>query len=774
MGERGPESIPDPLPAEAALDAHATQRLDSVVAPPAGAAGPDARQWIPGYQILGEIHHGGQGFVFKAVQKSTKRVVAVKVLTGGNRAGEAARRRFEREIDLAASLRHANIVTVFDSGITQDRYYYAMEYISGVPLDQYVSTHALDRRATLELFRKVCEAIDYAHRHGVIHRDLKPGNILVDADGEPHVLDFGLAKAAGANVLSDGFPVTVSNEFIGTLAYASPEQVRGDASRIDTRSDVYALGVVLYRLFTGKHPHKLEGDFKEVFAEITEGVPERPSKVRADVAADLETVILRAMAKDPARRYQSASEFIDDIECLLSGEPISAKRDSLTYLLSWRGRRLARRNRILTCIAAAALTIALAVYGGTELMYKWTEPNRTFERLAMTGTGSTGPIAELEDVRLITFDDTARLEQLAATEGLEGVSIEQGGQVSFRRLHGRLMEKLAVSGAACVVWDVMFRQRSEFDESFVAGARALRETGIPVVVPVPDWERDASGMPALSPVIAPAVRWGTAAADLSGRTAWRVHVVHQRKSEEARMSLSLAALAASRHPESEVDIVLELDTEALELRYWRRHPEVPQARQWLGSAERVPLSRLRLEPEAIENQGIEAGDIVGHLVLDLPANEVFDAGTVKYEDVFSAPPADLRTWFSGRTVVIGNFLPGVDRHMTPDGRELGGCHAQLVAINALLQSKIIRLARAREISAILLLCVFGGAAVYLSLRNRRVAMGAVISASILMLIAASVVAYRVNGYLCPPVAPALALLLGATMAAVVRHVVRQV
>ena len=197
---------------------------------------------IEGYELLREIHRGGQGVVYKAVQKATKRTVALKVLLEGPYASPRQRHRFEREIDLVASLQHPNIVTVYDSGVTHDgRHYFAMEYIHGLSLDAYLSDKALTVDETLLLFQQICAAVNYAHQRGVIHRDLKPANIRIDSNGKPHILDFGLAKAAGAS-LADGAPVTVTGEFMGTLAYASPEQTQGDPHLIDIRTDVYSLG----------------------------------------------------------------------------------------------------------------------------------------------------------------------------------------------------------------------------------------------------------------------------------------------------------------------------------------------------------------------------------------------------------------------------------------------------------------------------------------------------------------------------------------------------
>ena len=202
---------------------------------------------IPGYRILKELHRGGQGVVYQALQESTKRKVALKVMLEGPFAGAASKRRFEREIELVGSLDHPGIVPIFDSGVAHGRFYYAMRYVRGESLSQYVHGRALSVDDTLGLFVKVCDAVDHAHQRGVIHRDLKPANILVDDDGQPHIVDFGLARIGGPDSERDrSLLISVTGQIMGTLAYMSPEQAAGRSDQVDMRSDVYALGVVLY------------------------------------------------------------------------------------------------------------------------------------------------------------------------------------------------------------------------------------------------------------------------------------------------------------------------------------------------------------------------------------------------------------------------------------------------------------------------------------------------------------------------------------------------
>ncbi|MCA9290356.1 MAG: serine/threonine protein kinase [Phycisphaerales bacterium] len=316
---------------------------------------------VPGYDIEAQIAAGGQGVVYLAVQNTTHRRVAIKVLSHVYAASSTRVRRFEREIEVVAALRHPNIVTVFDSGLTVDgRLFYAMEYIDGTPLNTTSAPAGSERSSTLVRFITIARAVTHAHRSGVIHRDLKPANILIDESGEPRIVDFGLAKVTDPDA-AGGATLTVTGEFMGTLAYSSPEQVSGNPDLIDIRTDVYALGVILYEMLTGRLPYEVTGSMADIVRTITEEEPVPPSMLVPGIDADLEIIVLKALSKDPERRYQSAEAMADDLDRYRAGAPINARRDSTWYVF----RKTLRRHRLPVALATLAMVV---VVGFTVLM----------------------------------------------------------------------------------------------------------------------------------------------------------------------------------------------------------------------------------------------------------------------------------------------------------------------------------------------------------------------------------------------------------------------
>jgi WD40 repeat protein len=320
-----------------------------------------ARTRIGGYTIVQTLGTGGMGIVYVAEQERPRRTVALKLIKAAV-ATRALVRRFEHEAEVLGRLQHPGIAQIFEAGFAEletlpgiQLPYIAMELVRGVPLLDYVRSHGSTTRDRLELIARTCDAVHHAHQRSVIHRDLKPLNILVDELGQPKVLDFGIARVADAERHA-GSMHTAEGQIIGTLAYMSPEQVEAGPAGIDVRSDVYALGVILYQLLAGRLPLDLAGKSVPEAARIVRDVqPARLSTIDRALRGDVETMVHRAIEKDRARRYQSAAELASDIRRFLAGLPIDAKRDSAAYVL---GTHIRRHALLVTIGAAVVLALA--------------------------------------------------------------------------------------------------------------------------------------------------------------------------------------------------------------------------------------------------------------------------------------------------------------------------------------------------------------------------------------------------------------------------------
>jgi tetratricopeptide (TPR) repeat protein/tRNA A-37 threonylcarbamoyl transferase component Bud32 len=306
------------------------------------------------YRVLHLIGEGGMGTVYKVEQDRPHRIVALKVIRPGLQSEELLRR-FERESEVLARLHHPGVAQIFEVGTADagsgPQPYFAMEFIKGAPLHEYARTHGLNTRQRLELVAKVCDAVEHAHQRGIIHRDLKPGNVLVDESGQPKVLDFGVARATDSDARATR--QTDVGQLIGTLAYMSPEQVLGDPLELDTRSDVYALGVILFELLADRLPYELGANLLDSVRAIREEDPARLSSISRSYRGDVETIVAKALEKDRTRRYSSASALAADIRRYLSDEPITARPASTTYQLQ----KFARRHRALVTAAAVIVVV---------------------------------------------------------------------------------------------------------------------------------------------------------------------------------------------------------------------------------------------------------------------------------------------------------------------------------------------------------------------------------------------------------------------------------
>lgn len=324
-------------------------------------------EFIRDYRIVREIGRGGMGIVYEAEQPNPRRRVAIKVLHPSLGTDGRIERMFRREATVLGRLKHPGIAAVFEAGRAPDgRSFFTMELVNGTSLTAYATQHSLSIRERLRLFKRVCDAIAYAHQRGVIHRDLKPSNILVvAADGEmqPKILDFGLAKILEAG--DAGMAVTAVTEegrIQGTLPYMSPEQVRGELQDVDVRSDVYSLGVVLHELLCGKLPYPIDRlRLAEAARTICETAPAKLSTINPQLRGDIETIVLKALQKEPARRYAGVSALGEDIERMLADQPILARPPTLSYQLNRLVARHKAASALVATIAALLVTFSISI-----------------------------------------------------------------------------------------------------------------------------------------------------------------------------------------------------------------------------------------------------------------------------------------------------------------------------------------------------------------------------------------------------------------------------
>jgi len=309
------------------------------------------------YELLEEIGRGGQGVVYRARQKSLNRTVALKVIGLGQWATQAHLKRFRREAEAAASLDHPGIVPIHEVGEREGSCYFSMKLVEGGKLDEIVKREPIPIRRAVELIAKVARTVHYAHEHGILHRDIKPGNILLDAKGEPHLTDFGLAR-----LLETKSSVTHTMDVLGTPSYIAPEQASGHNEQLTSAADVYGLGAVFYELLTG-HPPFAGGTTYETVRLVLETEPRQPRLLNRKVDRELSTICLKCLEKDPKRRYSSALVLAEDLEHWLKHEPIRAKRSGfLTHARKWVQRKPAIAALIAALIAVVAVGLAGALW----------------------------------------------------------------------------------------------------------------------------------------------------------------------------------------------------------------------------------------------------------------------------------------------------------------------------------------------------------------------------------------------------------------------------
>jgi len=352
-----------------------------------------------GYELLGEIAQGGMGVVYKARQMRLNRLVALKMILAGEFASEGEIKRFRAEAEAAANLDHPNIVGIYEVGLHERHHYFSMQYIEGQSL-AHLEAEGHWRggvgKDAARLVAKIAHAVQYAHERGILHRDLKPANILIDAEGEPHVLDFGVARRIGADS-----SLTMEGAVLGTPSYMAPEQAAGKTKELGAAADIYSLGAILYFLLTGRPPF-VAASALDTLVQVLEGEVIVPRVINPRVAPDLEQICLRCLEKSPERRYAAAATLAEDLERFVRDEPVQVRPPGLAPLLRhWLRRQPALVSRlaglgICLLVAQAAfhyhptlslaqhlrIMSALGIWGLLSVICQWAVEQERWKKLA--------------------------------------------------------------------------------------------------------------------------------------------------------------------------------------------------------------------------------------------------------------------------------------------------------------------------------------------------------------------------------------------------------
>ncbi|MGE0481413.1 MAG: protein kinase [Phycisphaerae bacterium] len=608
--------------------------------------------WFPqvrNYTVLEQVGKGGFGVVYKAINHQAQRVEALKVHFGTTPLRTAY---FENEVRLIAQLRHPNIATLYSANLGGSPPYYTMEFVEGRQLDDYFTIHQSPLVTRLRVLRDVAAAVGYAHSCGVVHRDLKPQNILVDADGHPCIVDFGIAKRLGLpDEPADAHDARPGEGMIGTFGYIAPEQAAGLA--VDARADVYALGALLFHCITGDPAR---------FASHTDRLALVFRDRGVDRSADLAAVITRCVATDPARRYADCAALIADLDSYLASGPVAAREHAPFGYRFARGAAYALHQHPFAVRGVLVAGVALAM-----AQFIW----------ALKIDHTPAAHSRGEPVVLVGFTGDTRDAIRAGRIGPDLPGLDAANTKSWRLLHGRFMERLARGQPRVVAWDYYFPdEHAAFDPAFVAGTRALQA---PVIVGSRDF--DVNNEPRVAPAIRAAVRGAgllIAANPNSRRDSYVVPLALVRGFGPPVPSLALATLAAFQFPHADPQLVI--GEQHIELRYQKRSAAPGEAR-WHTETDELPIFD-RAQPAPIE--GYSASDRLVNASVPARDPQRWRERMIPYEAVLQADDEQLRRWFAGRAVLVGQLLPNIDQMVDAQGRALHGCQVHAAAIEALL------------------------------------------------------------------------------------------
>lgn len=659
-----------------------------------GALGPD----IPECFVVKELGRGRFGVVYRAWWLTRPpRLVALKVLAS---AGRMEASRFEREIAVLKRIDSPGIVKCLASGRAGSCHYYLMELVDGRHLDKYLASHTSNVLERLGVLERVCRAVADAHAQGVVHRDLKPRNILIDDAGQPHILDFGICMLEpDAGRTWAQCTITQPGDVIGTLKYMSPEQAWGGAAGpIDFRSDVWALGVMLHDIVTGgAYPYSLKSTadkpvHEALLERIRKELPRLPRLDGLPRGRDLETLLERCLAWEPDRRIESVAALAEDLGRYGRGERIRTRPLGWGYRIRRVAVGAAARSRWMFSAGLVALAGVALWVSALLLGIAWCVTGRDY----YGGGGASARAGDTHDARDgiaivgVSDDTVGAVVGFASAHGLGGVTADMK---SWRGVHGHVMERLARAGPKAVVWDYYFRTPQPGDARFVAGVRALERRGVPVVLAAAAYGDD--GTPELSPTIraglAGGLRYGgIVARDMVRRPAEFVLAI-RRADGRVIPSLSLTALAAVLHPDAGLDVAWRRRRTRMELLYRLAPGSYRRERDAVDFTKAFKAGRTRL--------AVRAGDMLACTTFVLDRPERWRARTLAYEALLSCSDDALRSLVGGRVLIVGDVRKArwgfrADRHRVKYGARIvdgvPGCYLMADAVAGLLDRRYMR------------------------------------------------------------------------------------
>ncbi|MCC6679101.1 MAG: serine/threonine protein kinase [Phycisphaerales bacterium] len=735
--------------------------------------------WIGRYQIVRMLGRGGMGMVYEAMQENPYRRVALKVMDP-SLASAGALRRFETEAQLLGRLDHEGIARIYEAGTHREPRidaepvpFYAMEYIADArPVTEYAAARGLDLEARIRLMASVCDAVEHGHREGVLHRDLKPENVVVDAQGRVKVIDFGIARVTEPELAATR--VTEVGQLVGTLQYMSPEQFDGYSGRLDGRSDVYALGVMLYELICGRLPYDVTGKTVIQAAHVVrETQPAAPGRCDPRFKGDVETIILKAMHKDPPRRYQHATDLALDLRRFLAGEPIHARQDSVVYVVQKHTARWAGRKPEIAILLATA--IALAVVAGffeTSYFFRAPPADARLLNLMLSGPPPIPMAGPWEHVRIILFDEHTDFPGLAASAGIEGVkplpTVEgMSADPSWRGVHGALMKKLSAGRPASVLWDQTFVPLSPFDDLFLEGVETLNQLKDPVDVVTTRRSWDV-GDTYLNPGFRDKLKSGAALMDptgeegQTGRIVWRIELAMRQPDARVLPSAALLAFALSRHPGTDPEVDYIADPRRILLRFNQRG--TPPGVEPVPAAKAAPVKVSLVEP-MLDNTVQKAQDVAwcASYVLHMPGPAVLAGATLPYDRVFKMSEEELKRNFEGKVVIIGQEH-AADIQQYSDGRMIPGTYVLGAVAEDLFRGASIHVVSgANRVGAAAVYAVIGAlAAAFAGRSPRRLLL--IVAGLIALSAAGSWFAYLIWGLFFNPLVPTTGMVVSAVLA----------